>query len=83
MIFFTSINRHMFREKVFQTMVFSRYVKKVSHCYKNFELKWSFKYSKNTIWYLTNHCIKNNFLYVSQTPPYGRDGYSTKQACSP
>jgi hypothetical protein len=43
---FTSIHQYMFKNKVFQTMVFSRHVQ-TSHCYENYELKWSFKYSKN------------------------------------
>jgi hypothetical protein len=66
MIFFTSINQYMFGDKIFQTMVFSRYVQETSHCYENFGLEWSFKYSKNImvsskLWYL-----KQSFLHASQ-----------------
>jgi hypothetical protein len=46
MIFFTSIY-HMFRDKIFLTMIFSRHVQETSHCYENFRLEWSFKYFKN------------------------------------
>jgi hypothetical protein len=49
MVFFTSIYQHMFGDKVFQTMIFSRHVQEASHCYENFGLEWSFKYSKNTM----------------------------------
>jgi hypothetical protein len=49
MVFFTSFQQHMFKDKVFQTIVFSRYVQKASHCYNFFGLEWSFKYFKNTM----------------------------------
>jgi hypothetical protein len=67
MVFFTSIHQHMFEDKVFQIMVFSRHVQEASHCYENFGLEWSFKYSKNTMvsskpWY-----SKQSFLYAYQT----------------
>jgi hypothetical protein len=39
----------MFENKVLQNMLFSRHVQEISHCYKNFGLEWSFKYTKNTI----------------------------------
>jgi hypothetical protein len=58
-------NQHMFGDKVFQTMVISRYVQEASHCNENFVLEWSFKYFKNTmvsskLWY-----SKQSFLHVS------------------
>jgi hypothetical protein len=58
----------MFGDKIFQTIVFSRHIKEISHCYEKFKLDWSFKYSKNImvsnkLWYL-----KQSFLHVIQTP---------------
>jgi hypothetical protein len=58
----------MLGDKVFQTMVFSRHMQEASHCYENFGLEWSFKYSKNTmvsskLWY-----SKQSFLHANQTP---------------
>jgi hypothetical protein len=50
----------MFRDKIFQIIVFSRYVEEASHCYKNFELVWSFKYSKNIM-------ISNKLWYSKQS----------------
>jgi hypothetical protein len=68
MVFFTSFQQHMFKDKVFQTIVFSRYVQKASHCYNFFGLEWSFKYFKNTMvsskpWY-----SKYSFLHACQMP---------------
>jgi hypothetical protein len=56
----------MFGDKVFQTMIFSRHMQEASHCYENFGLEWSFKYSKNIMvsskpWY-----SKHGFLHASQ-----------------
>jgi hypothetical protein len=60
----------MFKDKVFQTIVFNRHMQEASRCYKNFGLAWGFKYSKNTIvsnklWY-----SKQSFLPGSQATPY-------------
>jgi hypothetical protein len=68
----------MFGDKVFQTMVFSRHMQEASHCYENFGLEWSFKYSKNTmvsskLWYskqsfytLTKHLTGKNTMVLFQ-----------------
>jgi hypothetical protein len=58
----------MFRDKVLQTMLFSRHIQEASHCYKNFELEWSFKYSKNIIISSKQWYSKQSFLHVNQTP---------------
>jgi hypothetical protein len=68
MIFFTSINQHMFGDKIFQTIVFSRHIKKINHCYENFKLDWSFKYSKITMVSSKSWYLKQSFLHVIQTP---------------
>jgi hypothetical protein len=39
MIFFTSIHQHIFGDKVFQAMVFSKHVQEASYCYKNIGLE--------------------------------------------
>jgi hypothetical protein len=57
-IFFTSINQHMFKNKVFQTMLFSRYVQKASHCYKIFVLGVEFQILQKY------HRIQNKFFYI-------------------
>jgi hypothetical protein len=36
---FTSNHQYMFEDKVFQIMIFSRYVQEANQCYKNFGLK--------------------------------------------
>jgi hypothetical protein len=54
----------MFGDKVFQTVVFSRHRQEASHCYENFGLEWSFKYSKKITWYLANHGIQNKVFYM-------------------
>jgi hypothetical protein len=48
-IFLHQSNQHMFENKVLQTMILSRHMQEASHCYENFGLEWSFKYSKNTM----------------------------------
>jgi hypothetical protein len=60
----------MFRDKIFQTIVFSRHIKEISHCYENFKLDWSFKYSKNTMVSSKSWYLKQSFLHVIQTPKY-------------
>jgi hypothetical protein len=39
-------NQHIFGDKVFEIMIVSRYMQEATHCYENFGLEWSFKYSK-------------------------------------
>jgi hypothetical protein len=58
MVFFISINQHIFWDKVFQTMVFSRHMQEASCCYEICGLKWSFKYSKNIM------VFKTEFFYM-------------------
>jgi hypothetical protein len=67
MVFFTSIHQHMFGDKAFQIIVFSKHVQEASHYYKNFGLEWSFKYSKYTMVSMKLWYSKQSFLHACQT----------------
>jgi hypothetical protein len=45
-------------------------MQEASHCYKNFRLKWNFKYSKNTMLSSRQWYLKQSSLHASQIPPW-------------